>query len=87
MWSESSRWRVLEKLGNCFNRPSLALEDILNTETRPKVEDYGEDLFIVVKLITYNEKKDEVDAEQISLILRPNALISFQEKEGMISPP
>ncbi|MBP1722430.1 MAG: corA [Deltaproteobacteria bacterium] len=73
---------VLEKLGNCFTVHPLALEDILNTEQRPKVEDYGEDLFIVVKLITYNEKKDEVDAEQISLILRPNALISFQEKEG-----
>ena len=70
---------VLEKLGNCFTVHPLALEDILNTEQRPKVEDYGEDLFIVVKLITYNEKKDEVEAEQISLILRPNALISFQD--------
>lgn len=73
---------VLEKLGNCFSVHPLALEDILNTEQRPKVEDYGEDLFIVVKLISYNEKKDEVEAEQISLILRPNALLSFQEKEG-----
>ena len=73
---------VLEKLGNCFTVHPLALEDILNTEQRPKVEDYGEDLFIVVKLITYNEKKDEVEAEQISLILRLNAIISFQEKEG-----
>jgi magnesium transporter len=73
---------VLEKLGNCLTVHPLALEDILNTEQRPKVEDYGEDLFIVVKLISYNEKKDEIEAEQISLILRPNALLSFQEKEG-----
>jgi magnesium transporter len=73
---------ALEKLGNCFTVHPLALEDILNTEQRPKIEDYGEDLFIVVKLISYNGKKDEVEAEQISLIFRPNALISFQEKEG-----
>ena len=73
---------VLEKLGNCFGVHPLALEDILNTEQRPKIEDYGEDLFIVVKLISPNEKKDEVEAEQISLILRPNAVLSFQEKEG-----
>jgi magnesium transporter len=73
---------VLEKLGNCFTIHPLALEDILNTEQRPKIEDYGEDLFIVVKLISYNEKKDEVEAEQISLILRPHAILSFQEKEG-----
>jgi len=73
---------VLEKLGNCFTVHPLALEDILNTEQRPKIEDYGEDLFIVVKLISYHEKTDEIGAEQISLILRPNALLSFQEKEG-----
>jgi magnesium transporter len=73
---------VLEKLGTCFVVHPLALEDILNTEQRPKVEDYGEDLFIVVKLISYDDKRDEVEAEQISLILRPHALLSFQEKEG-----
>jgi len=73
---------VLEKLGNCFTVHPLAMEDILNTEQRPKIEDYGRDLFIVVKLISFNEKKDEVEAEQISLILRPHALLSFQEKEG-----
>jgi magnesium transporter len=73
---------VLEKLGNCFGVHHLALEDILNTEQRPKIEDYGEDLFIVVKLISSNEERDEVEAEQISLILRPNAILSFQEKEG-----
>jgi magnesium transporter len=73
---------VLEKLGNCFGVHPLALEDILNTEQRPKIEDYGEDLFIVVKLISSNEERDEIDAEQISLILRPNAILSFQEKEG-----
>ena len=73
---------VLEKLGNCFGVHHLALEDILNTEQRPKIEDYGEDLFIVVKLISSNEERDEIDAEQISLILRPNAVLSFQEKEG-----
>jgi magnesium transporter len=73
---------VLEKLGSCLVVHPLVLEDILNTEQRPKIEDYGEDLFIVVKLLSYNEKTNEVEAEQISLILRPNALLSFQEKEG-----
>jgi len=73
---------VLEKVGSCFVVHPLALEDILNTEQRPKVEDYGEDLFLVVKLLSYNEKKDEIESEQISLILRPNALLSFQEREG-----
>jgi len=73
---------VLEKLGNRFGVHPLALEDILNTEQRPKIEDYGDDLFIVVKLLSSNEERDEIEAEQISLILRPNAILSFQEREG-----
>ena len=73
---------VLEKLGNCFGLHPLVQEDILNTEQRPKIEDYGADLFIVVKMLSYNEQTDVIGAEQISLILRPNALLSFQEKEG-----
>ena len=73
---------VLEKLGACFAIHPLALEDILNTEQRAKIEDYGEDLFIVVKMLSYDEEKDEIGAEQISLILRRNALLTFQEKEG-----
>jgi len=74
--------QILEELGALFGLHPLTLEDILNTEQRPKVEDYGVDLFIVVKLLSYNEKTDEIEAEQISLILRRNALLSFQEKEG-----
>jgi len=73
---------VLEKLGNCFGLHPLVQEDILNTDHRPKIEDYGEDLFIVLKSLSYDEKAEEIVAEQISLILRPRAVLSFQEKEG-----
>ena len=73
---------ILGKLGGCFGLHPLVQEDILNTDQRPKVEDYGEDLFIVLKDLSYDEKKDEIVEEQISLILRPRAVLSFQEKEG-----
>ncbi len=73
---------LMEKLGGCFGLHPLVQEDILNTDQRPKVEDYGEDLFIVFKSLTFDDRKEEIEAEQISLILRPNAVLSFQEKEG-----
>ena len=38
MWKESTRWKVVEKLGNCFGLHPLVLEDILNTDQRPKME-------------------------------------------------
>ncbi len=72
---------ILQKLGSCLRLHPLVLEDILNTDQRPKIEDYGEDLFIVLKMLSYDERADEIKAEQISLILRPQVVLSFQEKE------
>jgi len=73
---------ILEKLGECYGLHPLVLEDILNTDQRPKMEDYGEYLYIVLRMLNYNDKSSEIEAEQISLILGPNFVFSFQEREG-----
>ena len=73
---------ILERLGECYGLHPLVLEDILNTDQRPKMEDYGEYLFIVLRMLNYNDKSSEIEAEQISLILGTNFVLSFQEKEG-----
>ena len=73
---------VLGKLGGCFGLHPLIMEDILNTDHRPKMEDYGEDFFIVLKMLSYDDHTGEISAEQVSLVLRPNAVLSFVEKEG-----
>ena len=73
---------ILEKLGECYGLHPLVLEDILNTDQRPKMEDYGEYIYIVLKMLDYNDKSNEIESEQISLILGPNFVFSFQEREG-----
>jgi magnesium transporter len=73
---------ILEKLGECYGLHPLVLEDILNTDHRPKMEDYGEYLYIVLKDLDYDDKSSQIEAEQISLILGPNFVFSFQEREG-----
>jgi magnesium transporter len=78
---------VIAKLGECFGVHSLILEDILNTDQRPKMEEYGEDLYIVLKMLAYDEQTGEVTAEQVSLILREQALLSFQEGSGDVFAP
>jgi len=78
---------VLEKIGHCFGLHPLLMEDILNTDQRPKKEDYGEAIYIVLKILFYDEQMEEIVAEQISLVLGPNFLLSFQEKEGEIFSP
>ncbi len=45
---------ILEKLGNCFGLHPLVLEDIMNTDQRPKIEDYGEYIYVVLKMLYYN---------------------------------
>ncbi len=74
--------QVIEKLGHHFDLHPLLLEDILNTEQRPKMEDFGDYIFIVVKMLDYDDKTQQIEAEQVSLILGPNWVISFQEREG-----
>ncbi len=75
---------LLAKLGECFSLHPLVMEDILNTDQRPKMEDYGEDLFIVLKMLSYNDKTDEITAEQVCLFLRASSILSFREGEGNI---
>jgi magnesium transporter len=73
---------ILEKLGECYRFHPLVLEDILNTDQRPKMEDYGDYIYIVLKMLHDRGKAHQVEAEQISLILGPNFVFSFQEREG-----
>jgi len=78
---------VLEKIGAYFALHPLVLEDILNTEQRPKMEDYGDYIYVVLKMIHYDDKKNEIEAEQVSLILGPTFVLSFQERAGDLFDP
>lgn len=78
---------IIEKIGAHFDLHPLIMEDIVNTAQRPKMEDFGNYMFIVLKMLSYNEKTEEVEAEQVSLILGSNFVISFQEKEGDVFDP
>jgi len=70
---------ILEKIGSCFSLHPLVMEDILNTEQRPKIENYGEYLYLVLKMLYYDDAANIVSTEQISLIVGQNYVISFQE--------
>ena len=77
----------LERLGECFKLHPLVLEDILNVDQRPKVEDYEDYLFIVIKAISSKPEIDEIVAEQISLILGANYVLSFHENSEDLFKP
>ncbi len=79
--------KLLESFGRVMGFHSLMLEDILNTDQRPKLEDYGSYIYIVVKMLDHNETRGEIDIEQLSLILGPNYVITFQERPGDFFDP
>ena len=79
--------KIIEDFGKTFNIHPLLLEDIVHTDQRPKLEDFDEFLFIVLKMLTYDEANHELLSEQVSLILGPNFVISFQEREGDVFNP
>ncbi|MGI8891029.1 MAG: magnesium/cobalt transporter CorA [Chthoniobacterales bacterium] len=70
---------ILRILGERFNLHPLALEDVLDTSQRPKVEQYDDYLFIITKMI-YLDKDNEIGAEQVSMFLCKTFLITLQEE-------
>ena len=71
-----------EAFGKAFDIHPLALEDMLNTGHRPKVENFDHFMLIILKMLHYDDQTHQIRAEQISLILTRNNLLSFQECPG-----
>jgi magnesium transporter len=82
---------VIERIGSVFGLHPLVMEDVMNTEQRPKLEDYGEYLYIVVRMLYERPGDDEdtmeIDSEQVSLIVGPNVLFTFLEDPGDVFDP
>ena len=70
---------VITRLGEVFGLHRLALEDVLHVHQRPKVEEYGNQLFIVFRLL---DRQAREPSEQVSLFLCPGTVITFQEHAG-----
>lgn len=70
---------AIEKLGEIFELHPLLLEDLVNTEQRPKLDDYEDYLFVVLKLFRLDEETGRLTGEQVSLVLGERFLLSFQE--------
>ncbi len=72
---------MIGSLGKVVGLHPLTMEDIVNTAQRPKVEDYEQYLFLVVKML-YLDEEQVIRGEQVSLVLGKNFVLSFQEQSG-----
>jgi magnesium transporter len=78
---------AIEEISTCYGLHPLTMEDILNTEQRPKVELFEKYIFFVIKMISYDSQTKKLIMEQVSLILCGNTVITFQERGGDVFDP
>ncbi|NJR64770.1 MAG: magnesium/cobalt transporter CorA [Leptolyngbyaceae cyanobacterium CRU_2_3] len=71
---------VLQRLGKVFNLHPLMLEDVVNVPQRPKVEEYPEQLLVIVRMVTLKEDGKSFTSEQVSFILGKHYLLTVQEE-------
>jgi magnesium transporter len=77
---------VIEAIGKAFGIHPLALEDIVHAGQRPKLDDYEQQLFIVLNAL---ESVDDqhIAVEQVSLLVGSNYVVSFQEHDSALFDP
>ncbi len=73
------------ELGERFNLHPLLVEDILNTDHRPKFEHHGDHLFLTLKMLEVRDER--IESEQVSLVLGNGYVLSFQERKGDVFDP
>lgn len=76
---------AVRALGECFDLHPLVLEDILDTGHRPKAEEFDDYLLCIGRV--FLPHGDGLSSRQVSLILRPPVLLSFEEAEEPLFDP
>jgi len=73
---------LLAAVGHRFGLHPLVLEDILNTDQRPKIDTYDDYLFIVGRIYDVSRQRDDLTTDQVSLIVGHDFVLTFQERRS-----
>ena len=79
--------KIIEELGRCFGLHQLVLEDVMNTGQRPKLEEYDECLFVVLKMLDVDGPSGQIMVEQLSLVIGKTFVLTFGERSGDVFAP
>ncbi|NCB07636.1 MAG: magnesium/cobalt transporter CorA [Bacteroidia bacterium] len=72
--------KLIEKIGQMFSIPLLELEDILNTDQRPKLIENENNLTVFLKVMEYKHEISRVAGDHIAIVIGSNYVITFQER-------
>lgn len=71
--------QLIERVGEVFGIHALVLEDVVDTQQRPKFEEYEKGVFLIFKALSFNHAENKIATEQIALYFRKGLVITFQE--------
>lgn len=72
---------TMRQLGKLYGLHHLALEDVINTGQRPKVDDYNEQLFVIMAHPVIESDHTNISMDQLSMFVGENFVISFHPGE------
>lgn len=78
---------IMEEIARGFKLDNLILADVMRTQSRPKVQEHDNCIFVSIKMLRFEDETNRVRVENLSLIITESVLITFQERKGDVFEP
>lgn len=79
--------QIIRDLSDIFSIPADILSDVMEPSSRPQAEEFDNGFFVSIKIMEFNEKKNRVSVDNLSLIVMDKILVTFQEEKGDLFEP
>lgn len=79
--------KIMNEISEYFSLDSLIIPDVLNTDGRPKIHEYDNCVFLSTKMLKYEGVETGISTENLSVIIKKDMVISFQERMGDVFEP
>lgn len=79
--------QIMHEISTLFKIDPLLISDVLETNSRPKIYEHKDTIFASVKMLYFDKEETHISTENLSLIIKENILISFQEQVGDVFEP
>lgn len=79
--------QIIRDISEIFSIPGDILSDVMEPSSRPQAEEFDNGFFVSIKMMEFNEKKNRVSVDNLSLIVMDKMLITFQEEKGDVFDP
>ncbi|WP_436417326.1 magnesium/cobalt transporter CorA [Petrimonas sulfuriphila] len=79
--------QIIRDLSDIFSIPADILSDVMEPSSRPQAEEFDNGFFVSIKMMEFNEKKNRMSVDNLSLIVMDKILVTFQEEKGDVFEP